>query len=143
MITFAFRGLSELKRSLKLLKTEVKGRSEIRLSALAGVFMDKVMELVPVDTGRLKNSIGMRREGGRKIIVEAKAPYAGFVEYGTRPHVIRPRRKKVLRFEVDGKVVFTTRVYHPGTSPQPYWRPSFEHTAEALPKIFNVWEVME
>jgi len=141
MITI--QGLPEFKRSLRLLKTEIKGRTEIRLSALAGVFMDKVMELVPVDTGRLKNSIGMRREGRNKIVVEAKAPYAGFVEYGTRPHIIRPRRKKVLRFEVDGKVVFATRVYHPGTSPKPYWRPSLHHTAEALPKIFDIWEVIE
>ena len=51
MITL--QGLPEFKRSLRLLKTEIRGRSGIRLSALAGVFMDKVMELVPVDTGRL------------------------------------------------------------------------------------------
>lgn len=41
-----------------------------------------------------------------------------FVLNGTRPHLIRPRRKKgVLRFEVGGDVVFTRLVRHPGTRP--------------------------
>lgn len=36
---------------------------------------------------------------------------------GTRPHLIRPRRAKVLRFEVGGRVVYTNLVRHPGTKP--------------------------
>ena len=34
---------------------------------------------------------------------------------GTGPHEIRPRKRKVLRFSVGGRVVFRTRVMHPGT----------------------------
>ncbi|MGW2964026.1 hypothetical protein ACWDGI_36960 [Streptomyces sp. NPDC001220] len=36
---------------------------------------------------------------------------------GTRPHLIRPRRRNFLRFEVGGDVVFTKLVRHPGTRP--------------------------
>ncbi|GGZ23254.1 hypothetical protein GCM10010387_15460 [Streptomyces inusitatus] len=38
-----------------------------------------------------------------------------FVLDGTRPHLIRPRRKRALRFEVGGRVVFAALVRHPGT----------------------------
>lgn len=55
---------------------------------------------------------------GRSIKIQNTAPHNHFVEYGTKPHVIRPRRKGgSLRFVVKGKVVFAKRVNHPGTRP--------------------------
>lgn len=55
---------------------------------------------------------------GNAIKVQNTAPHNQFVEYGTRPHVIKPRRKGgSLRFVVKGKVVFTKRVNHPGNRP--------------------------
>ncbi|MDI9829683.1 hypothetical protein [Streptomyces sp. KAU_LT] len=44
-------------------------------------------------------------------------PKARLVIEGTRPHLIRPRRARALRFEVGGDVVFTQLVRHPGTRP--------------------------
>ncbi|PWI06533.1 hypothetical protein DIZ27_32860 [Streptomyces sp. NWU339] len=43
-----------------------------------------------------------------------------FVLDGTRPHIIRPRRAKALRFETGGRVVFAKRVRHPGTRANPF-----------------------
>lgn len=40
--------------------------------------------------------------------------YAAAVNDGARPHIIRPRTKQVLRFRVDGQVVFAKVVNHPG-----------------------------
>jgi len=42
---------------------------------------------------------------------------ARFLEYGTQPHIIEPRTRKALRFEVDGTMIFARRVLHPGTEP--------------------------
>lgn len=43
-----------------------------------------------------------------------RAPYAIFVNLGTRPHVIRPKNKRALRWPVGGRFVFATKVDHPG-----------------------------
>jgi hypothetical protein len=59
------------------------------------------------------------REGPRGLegAVICTHPKARLVLDGTRPHLIRPRRAKALRFEVGGDVVFTKLVRHPGTQP--------------------------
>jgi hypothetical protein len=51
----------------------------------------------------------------------ATADHARFVAEGTRAHIIRPRRMKVLRFKVGGVTVFAPIVHHPGTDPNPDW----------------------
>ena len=42
-------------------------------------------------------------------------PYAGIIEEGSQPRVIRPRRATVLAFDVGGRRVFSKFVRHPGT----------------------------
>lgn len=56
------------------------------------------------------------------------APYGLFVEVGTRPHVIRPKRPNGwLRWVgSDGRVHFAKVVHHPGTSAQPHLRPALD-----------------
>ncbi|MFF1964315.1 hypothetical protein ACFVW5_11985 [Streptomyces sp. NPDC058232] len=44
-------------------------------------------------------------------------PAVRFLLDGARPHIIRPRRAKALRFEVGGRVVYAAYVRHPGTKP--------------------------
>lgn len=43
-----------------------------------------------------------------------------YVLNGTRPHLIRPRRARALRFEVGGDIVYTKLVRHPGTRANPF-----------------------
>lgn len=52
--------------------------------------------------------------------LDDSVPHARFHHDGTRPHVIRPVRAKMLRFTVGGRVVFAMQVSHPGTRPNPY-----------------------
>jgi hypothetical protein len=91
--------------------------------ALAGIGNDFVNELVrtaPVDTGFLRNSISYEVEN--KGVSVRMPSYAWHVEYGTRPHKIRPRNAKVLHWKNGGTDVFATAVNHPGTVPQPFIR---------------------
>lgn len=77
-------------------------------------------------SGRLEQSIKGRVTGsspdGHRGEIVASEKYASFVENGTRPHEIRPKRAGgVLRFVAsDGAVVLTRRVMHPGTTALPF-----------------------
>jgi hypothetical protein len=57
------------------------------------------------------------------MLIGSDSPIALLHHEGSRPHEIVPRRKKVLVFYADsgrGPLVFTRRVRHPGTRPNPY-----------------------
>lgn len=63
-------------------------------------------------------SVGHGNEVAR-VVTANDAPYAGFIEKGTRPHVM-PRKATVYVFQADdGTTVFTHGpINHPGTEPQ-------------------------
>lgn len=54
---------------------------------------------------------------GLQGVVTCDHPATRFVLDGTRPHIIRPRRAKALRFDAGGQVVFAAYARHPGTRP--------------------------
>jgi hypothetical protein len=88
--------------------------------------------LTPVRTGNLRHNNQVRLSERGLIVtgeVYNSAQYAGFVHDGTRPHVIRPRRKKALRFILDGQVVIVKKVNHPGTRGRPWLKRALEEVA--------------
>jgi HK97 gp10 family phage protein len=90
---------------------------------------------VPVKTGKLKGSLRIQVHTDTVIIGpnENQAPYAGYVEFGTKPHVIKPKSVHgVLVFYIGGKKIVTRKVNHPGTQPQPYVQPAFEAWVDSL-----------
>jgi len=94
----------------------------------------------PVRSGRLLGSI-REQVRGLEATVGPTVPYAIYVEYGTRPHEIRPVYASVLRFKIEGKVVFTPIVHHPGTRAQPFMRETAEATRLKIPELWK--EVFE
>ena len=81
---------------------------------------------VQIDTGQLASSIGYDLDGdGLGYEAGPTADHGGYVEFGTTPHEIRAHGR-ALRWTGPGGVHFARRVWHPGTSPQPYMIPSFE-----------------
>lgn len=108
---------------------------------------------VPRKTGRLGRSIGPGRLTPREATIEATAAYAAYVEFGTRPHVIRPKRAKALRFAPKGQtrlsgapkagaqVIFAKKVDHPGTKAQPFLLPAVREAAsrQSVARIVEKW----
>lgn len=108
-------------------------RRELREASRQVVNRAKV--LAPVRTGRLRSSI--RAEPPRffslrgSVTVGSDLEYAAFVNDGTRPHVIRPRRAQVLRFQIGGRTVFAKVVNHPGTKARPFLDRALREVAAA------------
>lgn len=77
---------------------------------------------VRVRTGTLLSTV--RKNPGRDASgqfedVKAGGPgarYVGVEEFGSMPHRIAARRRKMLRFMVGGRTVFRRSVRHPGTT---------------------------
>ena len=66
--------------------------------------------------------------------ITSTADYSSFVEFGTKPHTIRPKNKKALRFYNRGKVVFTKEVRHPGTKGSFFLRSSVDNNTQKFIK---------
>ena len=121
-------------------KSDYRSVTEALESGLEGLlrrFADRVVEAARSKalkrSGYLASQISSVVEKDSAAIY-AKAPYSAYVEFGTRPHLILPKRARALRFEVDGEVVFARRVHHPGTQPQPFLFPA---VYEAIPELIE------
>lgn len=71
-------------------------------------------------TGNLQKRTGyrtVRTSNGRLLTVFNGARYAGPIDKGSPPHIIRARRGRALKFVVGGRVVFRRQVNHPGNRP--------------------------
>jgi len=90
-------------------------------------------------TGHLQQSIradlSKVHEGKAEIV--ANASYAPFVEFGTKPHVIKPERRQTLRWATDSGYAFAKLVKHPGSKPYPFFRKAIEEYLSEAEKSFT------
>lgn len=101
---------------------------------------EAIRSRAPRESGRYADSIEagkiQGRNDGRKPIgiQETKDPNAWgifasylwrFIEFGTRPHTINPKKASNLSFVVDGRRVVTQQVSHPGAEKQPHIFPTY------------------
>lgn len=109
---------------------------ERRMSVVSGVAKLRVR----VRTGLLLSTV---RESGARVsangwphadVIAGKSGGKGrtvpvIEDQGSRPHVIRARRRKALRFVINGKVVFRQKVNHPGTTGSGFLTKSLRYAA--------------
>ena len=110
-----FEGLSEVTGSLKRLPVALEKSTILKMSQVA---YDEAQKGAGrhVKTGALFQSLFNRAiPNGREIgHDQQRAPHAIFVQLGTRPHEIRPKNKKALRWASGNGFVFAGKVNHPG-----------------------------
>jgi HK97 gp10 family phage protein len=129
--TVHVKGLSELQKFLNELPPKLE-RNVVRGALRAGANVIKPVAQANIHSvsGDLARSlkVSTRARGG---VVTAKVYtsifYAKFVEYGTKPHVIKAKDGGALAF--GGGVVQS--VQHPGISPKPFLRPALDTQASA------------
>jgi len=97
-------------------------------------------------TGALKRSLKLRKlmfTGGERyeIYHDLKAaPHALFVHWGTKPHLIRPKNRKALRWEGPNGFIFARIVHHPGYKGDPYLENARSSVVRGFTRIAaNTW----
>lgn len=90
-------------------------RQEMRQRA-KGRFKTKIARRISINLSKL--------EAYAEIGPFKKVAYiARFLEFGTKPHLIRARRSRMLRLR-NGRLV--RQVRHPGSRPYPFLQPAFD-----------------
>lgn len=84
--------------------------------------------IAPYKTGNLKKDIKVISYSHKKVIVgnTKLAPYAKFVHFGTKPHIIKAKKARALANKKSG-VVFGKKVNHPGTKANAYLKNAFDN----------------
>jgi hypothetical protein len=144
----SLEGADDLRARLKAIGNQ---RQMLGTVALAAVYEAK--QLVPRRTGNLGRTIRVGRVTNTDAEVLAggrlNVGYAAAVEFGTRPHIIRPRRARVLAWggarTLGGRLRrgsratnFARFVRHPGTRAQPYLVPGIKKALERAGITANI-----
>ena len=117
---------SEFVQSLRQLGESIEQSARVILTD-AATFAAEAARTSPYfrdRSGALRASIRRTIRGEWHQVVSAgtsgaSTGYAEYVEDGTRPHIIRAKNVRYLRFVQDGVVRFATQVHHPGTPGTP------------------------
>lgn len=91
--------------------------------------------LTPVRHGTLRagNKMKVRRETLRSVgVIFNLVSYADAVHNGTPAYTIRPRRKKALKFVIDGEVVIVKSVRMPARRGRPWLLRALKEVAPPL-----------
>ena len=124
--------------------------AELKVLQLGAIREAKL--LVHRKTGHLGRSIVPGKVTQTTAIIEARTPYAAALEFGAKPHIIRPRKAKVLAWggtrRLSGTLAsgskpthFAALVHHPGSKPYPYLIPGAKKALagvkDAIVKLWN------
>lgn len=130
----------------KEVKKAIEKLSKEALGASAKVIRKKIREDLPVYTKRLKNHIAswkfIDRDTGQPTLhigfyswqrarKKGKLPSHAsphWVEFGTKPHIIKPRNAKIMYY----KESFGTVVHHPGKKEQHLLRDTIQNNIDEI-----------
>ena len=127
------------------------GEPQPLLRALQLATIHEAQALVPRKTGFLQRNIKPGAITNDHAIVKADTPYAAPVEFGSKPHIIKPKNAKVLAWggsrRLSGRLRsgskpdhFATIVHHPGSRAHPYLIPGAKKaTGKLKDVIVSLW----
>jgi hypothetical protein len=129
IVTIQAKDLKKIQGKLTKAQRAVVEIATQEMEAYGKELADALKEEVPVRTGALRDSIRYEvlNQGRRDVVLRVdmgnkKRPdvVVKSMNFGSLPHVIRPKRRKFLRFQWKGKTVFAKSVNHPGTTRDPF-----------------------
>ena len=140
------KGYEQLQRRLHAI-----GKTQAELQVMQIATVAEAKRTVRRKTGHLSRSIVPGALSETHAVVEARTPYAATIEFGSKPHIIRPVKAKVLAWggtrRLSGTLAsgsspthFAMLVHHPGTRPYPYLLPAAKKAVgKAKDVIVKLW----
>lgn len=144
MIEFKVQGFAELEKQMRDLPAKIEkrilarsvyagavivrteARSEIAKRTGATSKMVRIFRARSgVKPGTVIYRVGLKEN---KYVAGLRGHIGRFLEFGTGPHIIRPKKAKALG--KDGHL--GALVHHPGTRPKPWLLPSFQATTDQV-----------
>ena len=136
MYEIRIQNLEELKELFRKTPQIVGKQLETATKDAGKLILKTEKEEVPVKTAQLKRSITMDYRP-ISVSIYPTVKYALPVHEGSKPHVIVPTRKKLLRFKINGKWVFARKVNHPGNKANKFVERTVSKTAQSVNKFFE------
>lgn len=122
-ITCKTKGVQEVIANLKKYDEETRGRVGVVVNtSLKNIAKGARLRLPQSKTGNLRK--GLKKKYSKKATggtVTSNAPHSHLIEFGTKPHKIAVKRKKVLS---DGSIL-GKEVMHPGSKARPFLQPAY------------------
>jgi HK97 gp10 family phage protein len=128
------KGLKELERDMKRAGGNAKPLIKAALFNSSREIQKNVRREAPHRTGALQGHV-LTEIDYPQAIVSVDEKYGEFVEYGTRPHLIRPKNKKALFWK--GALSPYAVVKHPGTKANPFFKRGFERSENYVKNQFT------
>ena len=140
------QGLEDINKTLRYIDEDMQNKFLVLTTKDAYKSVKKRAE-VHHDTGNMENNITYRvrkKELYGEVYIEDhnmltsdNINYALFVLFGTKPHAIKPKDKKTLRYSGVHGFVDSKRVHHPGYKGDNFLKKGVEDTFSRLDSIFK------
>ncbi len=111
----SLKGGRELRARLRAIKQTFKPAGR----AWADETVRQARPHIPQRTGRLRRSVRVKNASMRKATVAAHFT-AFFVDKGPKPHIIKAKRARTLRFQSGRDTIFARQVHHRGYRGRPF-----------------------
>lgn len=133
-LSIKINGVKELEKAFK--KYPVIATKEIQKAISLSTFLVQrnTRKEAPVKTGHLRRRI-LQSVGSLIGRVESTVNYGNFIHEGTKPHIIRPVRKKALFWKGAQHPVKLVR--HPGTKANPFMKRGIKKSEREVSTIFQ------
>jgi bacteriophage HK97-gp10 putative tail-component len=121
----------------RLSASEQERRMHAAMTETVALATRRVVARTPKRTGALAASVGGEVQSSVVGVVRSGLHYAQFVEEGTRPHLIGPRRKRALYWP--GAAHPVRVVHHPGSRGRFMFRTTAAEMGGLAGAIFARW----
>lgn len=133
-------------KDVRRFEDSLDGQLRTAMEIVSDEIVNDAKSHAPHKTGVLEASIqktattGSFNAGTLAGHVGAGAPYAEYVEEGTRPHTIAPKHRNYLRWPINGGYRFARKVRHPGTKAHPFMGPAIESLVTGGGKLVRIFD---